>query len=101
VLDIGGRFGAAVVRTPEAFDGSEIEIRREGTHWDGTHVAVRSRPSADHPVFAAVFGPLEEGRYELRLRHAPAESTVHRVEVAGGAVSDTSWPPAAVASRCP
>jgi hypothetical protein len=100
VLDIGGRFGAAVVRVPETFDGSEIEIRREGTRWDGTHVAVRSRPGADHPVFAAVFGPLEEGRYEIRLRHASPEDNLHRVEVAGGEVSDTSWPAAAVGSRC-
>jgi hypothetical protein len=97
VLDIGGRFGAAVVRTAEELDGSEIEIRREGTRWDGTHVAIRARAGFGHPVFAAVFGHLEEGPYELRLRHAQ-EANFHRVEVIGGEVSDTSWPSAAVAS---
>ncbi len=92
VLDIGGRFGAAVVRTPPELEGAEIEIRRVPAPWDGAHVAVRSRPGTGHPVFAAVFGPLEAGRYELRRRHAPGDPTLHHLEVVGGEVAQTSWP---------
>ncbi|HXW38602.1 MAG TPA: hypothetical protein VEJ44_02825, partial [Acidimicrobiales bacterium] len=92
VLDIGGRFGAAVIHAPEVLAGVEIEIRRERAPWDGTHVALRSRPGSGAPVCAAVFGCLEEGPYELRLRDRPQDPTVHRVEVLGGRVSETHWP---------
>jgi hypothetical protein len=94
VLDIGGAVGAAVVRTSHELDGSEIEIRRLPSDWDGTHVAVRSRPSASAPVYAAVFGQLEEGSYELRRRPAAGDGYVHRLEVLGGQVVDTTWPEA-------
>jgi hypothetical protein len=92
VLDIGGDFGAAVVRTPQRLDGTEIEIRRLPSEWDGTHVAVRLRPAPGSPVYAAVFGHLLEGAYELRRRHAPEDPTVHRIDVVGGGVVDTTWP---------
>lgn len=92
VLDIGGDFGAAVVRTPQRLDGTEIEIRRLPSEWDGTHVAVRLRPAPGSPVYAAVFGHLLEGAYELRRRHVPEDPTVHRIDVVGGGVVDTTWP---------
>ena len=92
VLDIGGDFGAAVVRTSEELDGSEIEIRRLPSPWDGTHVAVRSRPTSGRPVYAAVFGHLREGSYELRLCPATVGSPVHTFEVVGGGVVESSWP---------
>ncbi len=92
VLDIGGDFGAAVVRTSQDLDGSEIEIRRLSSRWDGTHVAVRSRPTPDRPVYAAVFGHLRKGSYELRLRPAAGDAPVHRIEVAGGKVTESTWP---------
>jgi hypothetical protein len=92
VLDIGGDFGAAVVRTSHELDGSEIEIRRLPSRWDGTHVAVRSRPTPGRPVYAAVFGHLREGSYELRLRPAAGDAPVHRIEVAGGKVTESTWP---------
>ena len=41
LIDIGNDVGAVVVTTPSSLIGSEIEIRRCGTSWDGTHVAVR------------------------------------------------------------
>jgi hypothetical protein len=91
VLDIGGDRGAIVVRTPKVLEGVEIEIRRASGAWDGTHVAVRARPSGGAPVFAAVFSGLREGAYELRLRPESDRGQVRRVEVAGGAVTDTSW----------
>jgi hypothetical protein len=91
VLDIGGDRGAIVLRTPNALEGVEIEIRRVPAAWDGTHVAVRSWPSGRAPVFAAVFAGLREGAYELRLRPDSDCSRVRRVEVTGGAVTDISW----------
>ena len=94
VLDIGGDFGAAVVRTSHDLDGVEIEIRRLPSTWEGTHVAVRARPSAGLPVYAAVFGPLREGSYELRRRPVSNDPTVHRFEVVGGEVVDSTWPEA-------
>jgi hypothetical protein len=92
VLDIGGEFGAVVVRAPRDLDGSEIEIRRLPAHWDGTHVAVRERPTPGAPVYAAVFGRLRAGSYELRRRHAPADPTVRRIDVVGAEVVETVWP---------
>jgi hypothetical protein len=92
VLDIGGRFGALVVRTSGALEESEIEIRRLPSPWDGTHVAVRARPSAERPVYAAVFGHLEAGSYELRRRNCPGDLVLRRIEVTGGRVVETSWP---------
>jgi len=92
VLDIGGDFGAAIVRTGHELDGSEIEIRRLPTEWEGIHVAVRSRPSPGRPVYAAVFGPLRGGAYELRRRHVSGDATVHHIEVVGGQVVETTWP---------
>jgi hypothetical protein len=92
VLDIGGDFGAAVVLTPEGLDGTEIEIRRLPAEWDGTHVAVRRRPAPGAAIYAAVFGSLREGSYELRRRHASGDPTVHRVVVVGGHVAETRWP---------
>jgi len=92
VLDIGEAFGAAVVRTSHELDGAEIEIRRVPLEWEGTHVAVRARPLASAPVYAAVFGHLREGTYELRRRDLPSEVGVHRIEVVGGQVVETTWP---------
>jgi hypothetical protein len=92
VLDIGGEFGAAVVRTSEELDGSEIEVRRLPSPWDGTHVAVRSRPTSGRTVYAAVFGHLREGSYELRLRPAAGGGRVHTIEVVGGRVTESTWP---------
>ncbi len=92
VLEIGGRQGGLVVHLPPEFEGDEIEIRRLCEPWAGRHVAVRARPAIERPVFAAVFGPLEEGQYELRRRDWRREARSHRVEVVGGEVVDTHWP---------
>ena len=54
-LDIGGDVGAAIVSTPASLVGSEIEIRRCDTTWDGTHVAVRERQVAGGVMHAALF----------------------------------------------
>jgi hypothetical protein len=92
VLDIGGDFGAAVVRTGPELDGSEIEIRRLPAEWEGEHVAVRSRPTSGAAVYAAVFGHLREGTYELRRRRTQGDAAIHRIAVMGGRVVESSWP---------
>jgi len=91
VLDLGGTVGALIVRTPAGLEGAEIEIRPASAAWLGTHVAVRARPS-NPPAFAAVFGGLPEGAYELRLRPPRPGGAVERVEVIGGAVTEIAWP---------
>jgi hypothetical protein len=87
VLDIGGDRGAAIVRTPQSLDGLEIEIRRRGTAWDGTHVAVRPRRMPDGLMYAALFPELAEGNYEVRVRGGSPGGTTSTLAVQGGRVS--------------
>ena len=93
VLDIGGDVGAAIVHAPAALAGSEIEIRRAGAPWDGTHVAVRARHVPDGEMYAALFAALGQGSYEVRLR-GDAKGPVAFLDVEGGRVVETrlSWP---------
>lgn len=88
VLDIGGDLGAAIVQTPATLVGLEIEIRREGTPWDGTHVAVRARSVPGGELYAALFPGLEQGRYEVRVR-GDDNGTVAAFEVEGARVSES------------
>ena len=87
VLDIGGDLGAAIVHTPATLAGLEIEIRREGTPWDGTHVAVRARRVPGGEVYAALFPGLAHGSYEVRVRDE-AQGLIASVAVEGGRVSE-------------
>ncbi len=86
VVDIGGDVGAAIVSTPASLLGSEIEIRRCSTAWDGTHVAVRERQVSGGVMHAALFSGLESGTYEVRRRD-DAASPVATFKVEGGRVS--------------
>jgi hypothetical protein len=87
VLDIGGEMGAAVVEGPAWAEGAEIEIRRLGLAWDGRHASVRARYVAGGQVHAAVFGPLEHGRWQARWRPGDASGPVCSFEVEGGRVT--------------
>ena len=91
VVDIGGDVGAAIVSTPASFVGSEIEIRRCGGAWDGTHVAVRERRVSGDVLHAAFFPSLEFGTYEVR-RKGDAAGPVASLTVEGGRVSATRLP---------
>jgi hypothetical protein len=95
VLDIGGDRGAAIVHTPPSLDGLEVEIRRHGTEWDGTHVAVRPRRIPDGVVYAALFPELSQGDYEVRVRGGVPDGTSATVSVQGGRVSQAHLNPAA------
>jgi hypothetical protein len=88
VVDVGGDVGAAIVSTHAALIGCEIEIRRCGAAWDGTHVAVRERHVAGGLVYAALFSGLGQGRYEVRLKGV-VDGPATDVIVEGGRVSKT------------
>ena len=77
------------VATLGALQGHEIEIRAAGSSWDGTHVGVRERRIGSAPVWAAFFGSLTAGRYELRIRDH--DSPTVAVEVRGGGVAEARW----------
>jgi hypothetical protein len=92
VLDIGGDLGAAIVYTPANLVGLEIEIRREGAPWDGTHVAVRARSVPGGEVHAALFPGLQQGSYEVRVR-GDEEGSVAAITVEGARVRETRLEP--------
>jgi hypothetical protein len=93
VLDIGGDVGAAVVYTPEALLGEEIEVRPAGEQWTGRHVAVHQRLVQTGPVYAAVFPHLVEGAWEVRIRGRDS-SPVVPFSVVGGQVTSATFPDA-------
>ena len=89
MADIGGDTGAAVVYTPGELVGQELEIRRVGHAWDGTHTAVRERHVGSTTLWAGFFGALDAGEYEVRLRDDASRAM--GVEIVGGTVTETSW----------
>jgi hypothetical protein len=92
VLDIGGDRGAAIVFTPSSLEGSEIEIRPSGESWAGVHTGVRPRHLRDGVCFAAVFGTLDAGEYQLRVKGSRS-GPIMSIGVTGGSISEGSWPP--------
>lgn len=91
MLDVGGGRGALVVWMPPELNGSELEIRRQDQPWRGEHTAVRPRVLRAGPSYAAVFGTLAAGRYELRVRDGDGDRVV-TAQVVGGSVADATWP---------
>ncbi len=92
IVDIGGSVGAAIVYTDPDLIGVELEVRRRGAAWDGTHVAIRERRTAVATLAAALYESLTEGEYECRLRPTVPGGTVHSFRVDGGAITETHWP---------
>ncbi len=96
VLDVGGTKGAAVIFTTDQMLGQEIEIRTEGSAWEGTHTAIRQRDLRDSIAFAGVFGSLPAGRYQLRVKGQAADPTGGRsvvdLNVRAGEVTQMEWP---------
>jgi hypothetical protein len=87
VLAIGGDVGAVIVAAPASLAGQEIEIRRCGSPWGGTHVAVRARHLPDGVIHAALFEALRVGEYEVRIRADNAAEPNTRLVIEGGRVS--------------
>jgi hypothetical protein len=91
VLELGGNIGAAVVYTGPELEGDEVEIHPTGAPWLGTHVAVRERRLQGGPRWAALFMPLHEGAYQVRLKGDPSSPPVD-MRVEGGHVAQVEWP---------
>jgi len=91
LLDIGEDVGAVVVTMPPALVGIEVEARRvDRSQHPLPHVGVVARQVGDALVHSAVFAGLPEGDYELYQRPSgPVRLTVH---VAGGRVTNATWP---------
>jgi hypothetical protein len=92
VIDIGEGVGAAVIFTNADLDGAELEIRPESDEWRGLHTAVRERRFCGAVRYAAVFGSLTEGNWELRVRGSADERPALGVRVFGGSVVEALWP---------
>jgi hypothetical protein len=88
VLDIGDDIGAAVVTTSAVLAGREMEIRRLDEPWQGHHVTVLERRVVNGTVWAAVFGSLTQGEWQVRVRNWAA-SPVVGFTVQGGRVTTT------------
>jgi hypothetical protein len=91
IVDIGGDAGAAVIYTPGELVGAEIEIRAEGTEWDGSHTAVWERQGPGSTTAAAVFGSLRAGRYELRVKDAVGTEHPAPVVVEPAQITWVTW----------
>jgi hypothetical protein len=92
IIDIGGDVGAAVINTPAALNGREIEIRPAGGEWDGTHVAVIPRHLGAETIYAALFPALKTGGYQVRERFGPPDGVVVDIDVVGAIVQRFTWP---------
>jgi hypothetical protein len=87
VLDIGEDIGAAIVHTPAALAGAEIEIRPAGQAWAGRHVAVRPRRLPSGVIHAALFEGLRRGSYDVRIRDSASDEPLLSFRVEGGRVA--------------
>jgi hypothetical protein len=92
VIEIGDGVGAAVIYTDPVLDGEELEIRPASDEWRGAHTAVRERRFSGAVRYAAVFGSLAEGIWELRVRGDTDTEPVLALTVSGGTVVEALWP---------
>ena len=90
VMEIGGAIGAAVVHTPGAMEGDEIEAWPADATGPLTHALVRRRHVGQRCRFAAVFPALEAGDYTLRSV-GDREAAPRKVTVLGGQVAAADW----------
>ena len=90
VLELGADVGALVLFTPAELDGREIEISLEGyPAGRRTHSRVRPRHMPAGTRYAAVYPDLPAGSYTI---WADQESRAGSVVIAGGQVTNWSWP---------
>ena len=89
VLDVGGAFGALVLRTEMKDVGAEIDISPLDDPGHRTHVAVHPRDLGGDIIHAAVYPDLLEGDYQLwSSQGAPALT----IRIAGGTITEAFWP---------
>jgi hypothetical protein len=89
VLELGPGVGALILHTPAELDGREIEISRDDQGGRRTHSQVRPRPMPTGTRYAAVYPDLPAGPYTV---WAGEQSAAGSVVVAGGRVTNWSWP---------
>ena len=90
VLELGADVGALVLYTPSELDGREIEISRDSEpRARRTHSQVRPRHMAALTKYAAVYPELSAGTYTI---WADASRRAGSVVIAGGRVTNWSWP---------
>ena len=90
VLELGPGVGALILHTPAELDGREIEIsHEEAVTGRRTHSMVRPRHMTTGTRYAAVYPDLPAGPYTV---WTDEQSAAGRVVVAGGRVTNWSWP---------
>jgi hypothetical protein len=92
ILELGADVGALVLFTPADLDGREIEISRDDLAARAarrTHSQVRPRHMPTETKYAAVYPDLPAGSYTI---WADEESRAGSVVIAGGRVTNWSWP---------
>ena len=90
VLELGADVGALVLHTPAELDGREIEISRDADPGARrTHSQVRPRHLVGVTRYAAVYPDLPAGPYTI---WADEQNPAGRVVIAGGRVTNWSWP---------
>ncbi|MGA8723673.1 MAG: hypothetical protein WB565_01405 [Acidimicrobiales bacterium] len=97
MVEVGATHGALVIVVPAWMCGSEIEIRRVGTPWEGVHTAIRRRDLRNSVEFAGVFGSLAVGKYQLRVKTddsaRAATDQVIELAVAPSRITELHWLP--------
>ena len=90
ILELGAGMGVLVLFTPADMDGREIKISAEGSATGRrTHSRVRPRHMATGTRYAAVYPDLPAGPYTI---WADESRGAGRVVIAGGRVTNWSWP---------
>jgi hypothetical protein len=92
VIEVGEGVGAAVIYTGSSLEGSELEIRPASEEWRGVHTAVRQRRFGGTVLYAAVFGSLAQGDWELRVRGSSEAQPVLALAVPEASVVEATWP---------
>ena len=88
MVDVGPGAGALVIYTSNELRGQEIEISPEGRDSERVHTDVLRRTMGAGDVYAAVFGSLAEGQYQLWHRSRPGPVAVL---IVGGQVTELDW----------
>jgi len=88
MVDVGPGAGALVIYTGTELRGQEIEISPLGRDSTRVHTDVLRRKTAGGPVFAAVFGSLAEGEYQVWNDSRSGPLTV---QIVGGQVTEVDW----------
>jgi hypothetical protein len=88
MVDVGPGAGALVIYTADALRGQEIEISPIGSDSRRVHTDVLRRSTAGGQLYAAVFGTLAEGEYQLWHQSRPGPVAVR---IVGGQVTELDW----------